>query len=329
MIPIKYHTFVDGQVDAGKITAERLNKNWDNLYDMFDPSVVGISEDNIASTAKILVSNRDYLGANKITGEFEFDTCPIFPDGSIDEDKINVVNFVVKSGGYIPDSDLSNNIPRKNGDEAISGAWSFNSIDPIIADVEELPAEIASGRILRYDGKLYVGKGSQWKELITEDALTAIEDTLANMVVWGVTPSSAYRNNNSSSHPTDSSTFVKLKETTINEAVSGELSLTVEARILTGSGQIYFAKNGTMLGETFDVPQSEDFVEYILPNQSITLSSGDKLQVWGKKVEGTPSLFVQNFSLRFNRAITTLGQHNLSSPLVTVEQSDLDATYNL
>ena len=319
MIPEKYHTFVDGQVDAGKITAERLNKNWDNLYDMFDPSVVGISEDNIASTAKILVSNRDYLGANKITGEFEFDTCPIFPDGSIDEDKINVVNFVVKSGGYIPDSDLSNNIPRKNGDEAISGTWSFNSIDPIIADVEELPAEIASGRILRYAGKLYVGKTSQWKELITEDTI----------LVRGITPSSAFRNNNGVVRSTDSSTFVKLKETTINEAVSGALSLTVHAFIYPGAGEIYFAKNGTMLGGVISVPQSEDSLPYTLSNQSITLSPDDKLQVWGRRAGGAANLVVSDFFLRFDRAIITLGQYNLSSPLVTVEQSELDATYDL
>lgn len=31
MIPVKFHIFQDGQVPAGKITAERLNKNWDIL----------------------------------------------------------------------------------------------------------------------------------------------------------------------------------------------------------------------------------------------------------------------------------------------------------
>jgi len=160
MIPTKFHTFVDGRTDAGKITAERLNKNWDNLYDMFDPSKVGIAEDNIAQNAKILISNRNYTGGNKITGLFEFSSFPIVPDNSI------------------PDSKLSNNIPKKDAANTFSALQTFNAgIDLnkaqakniVIDKVSTLPSGTSAdiGRIVycTADNKFYGWNGTEWRQL--------------------------------------------------------------------------------------------------------------------------------------------------------------------
>ncbi len=315
MIPVKFHVFQDGEVPAGKITAERLNKNWDALYDMFDPTKVGISEDNIAPTSKILVSDRDYI----ISGSFSFTTPPVFTAGAIPESAIDVENFVVKENGVIKDEDLPTNLARKDANETITGSWEFSSVAGVIKEVTSLPAEVTPGMILRYNGDLYLGTASAWVRLVREDTLLG----------YALTPSTAERNNNTTSQNTTSSSFVLLKETEINEEIGGELNLVVSAYVSGGAGEIYFAKNSSMLGSEITVTEIEP-VDKALNNVSISLQAGDKLQVFGRKLSGG-TLYVSDFRLHFDIGISSFLNVGLKNLLVlaTASQRDLDATYNL
>ena len=321
MIPNKYHTFVDGQVEAGKITAERLNKNWDNLYDMLDPQKVGISEDNIKNACKIVLSNQNYLGINKITGSWEFASLPTIPDGSIVESKINVINFVVKSGGVIPDSDIAVNIPRKENDETITGTWSFNSVKPTIISVASLPEQVVDGQIIRYNSELYLGANSQWKKLITQDE---VEEALVELVV-----SSTKRNINNGEQHTNSNVYIKLKETTINETILGKVTLSIldKVGVSGGSSTLYFAINDEQVGEIFN-GGNPDYTEHKQEDLSISFTSGDKLQLYGKLNSGT-TLYVDQLAIYFNKAITEIDGIRIAYPLTLASQSDLSATYDM
>jgi len=319
MIPQKYHIFQDGEVPAGLITAERLNKNWDNLYDMFDPQKVGISEDNIKDNCKIVLSNQNYLGSNKITGSWEFTSFPTIPDGSIAESKINVINFVVKSGGVIPDGDIAVNIPRKENDETITGTWSFNSVKPTITSVTSLPEQVVDGQIIRYNSELYLGANSQWKKLITQDKAASI----------GLIVGSTKRNINSGEQYTTSDTYVKLKETTINETILGKATLSILQRVSPsgGSADFYFAINDIQVGEIFS-GGDPGYTEKKQENLTISFTSGDKFQIWGKLNSGG-ALYVNQLAIYFDKAINKIAETEIANPLVLASQSDLDATYNM
>jgi len=87
-VPVKYYTFVDGQTPAGLITADRLNGNLDALFNALDPAADGLEDTNVKAGAKIVCSDRNYAGAAKITGSWEFDVFPTVPDGSIPATKL-------------------------------------------------------------------------------------------------------------------------------------------------------------------------------------------------------------------------------------------------
>ena len=85
MIPGIFYSFVDGKNAAGLITAARLNGNLEALFTWANGNV---DADNIIAVAavpasQVMVTDRDYLGANKITGSHEFSVLPTFPAGSI------------------------------------------------------------------------------------------------------------------------------------------------------------------------------------------------------------------------------------------------------
>jgi len=157
-IPSQFYTFQDG---TSLITAERLNKNWDELYKMFNPALVGIAEDNIANTSKILVSDRDYIGVDaKITGTWEFAVFPTVPDASI------------------PDAALSSNIPHKDTantfslKQTLSAGMDFSKTQAeniVVHKVSGLPGGVAAdtGRIVynTLDNKFYGWNGTSWLEL--------------------------------------------------------------------------------------------------------------------------------------------------------------------
>lgn len=305
-IPIKFHTFQDGQVPAGKITAERLNKNWDELYKMFNPVIVGISEDNIASSSKILVSDRNYIGSNKITGNWEFNTFPVVPDASIPESKINITNIITTS---TLDSNLPSNVVRSDSDEVISGAWTFqNPIENLVIEsVDNLPETITEGRLVRYNGVLYIGKSGAWKKLYTADEIVGVG------VVVGSTARISYTNTQS----TSDTSYIKLKEITLNEAVKGTIKLGVTTKVgLAGhTGYLYFAVNDTMIDAS---PRTiTNYVAYDeeLASYNIDVSAGSKIQVWGKVGSTSYGLYCFVLKVYYDKAIMSFGDVSIASPL--------------
>lgn len=78
-VPTKFFTFVDSQAEPGKLTAARLNGDFDPLYACLDPSVGGLEDTNVKSGAKIVCTDRSHT----ITGIWTFTTAAVFPDASI------------------------------------------------------------------------------------------------------------------------------------------------------------------------------------------------------------------------------------------------------
>lgn len=153
----KYYTFIDGKTPAGLVTADRLNGNLDAILNVANGN---IEDDNIKAGAKILVSNRNYIEDDKITGDFEFDAFPTVPNASI------------------PDAKLSANVPLKNATNAFSAKQTFNAGTDhnkqqaenfVFEKVSSLPGWTSAdiGRTL-FDttaGKAYVGGNSAWKQI--------------------------------------------------------------------------------------------------------------------------------------------------------------------
>jgi hypothetical protein len=151
-IVTKSHTFVDGSVPDGLITAARLNDNWDTLYTLVNGNLDGANVDSSA----IMIPGGDYT----ITGTFTFSTAPSLPDDSIG------------------DAALSDNVSLLDGAQTYSAkktfsggtnhskeqAESFN-----IEEVAGLPAYVAAdkGRLLYNtdDNKAYIGGGSDWEQI--------------------------------------------------------------------------------------------------------------------------------------------------------------------
>jgi len=306
-IPNKFHTFVDGQIDAGKITAERLNENWDRLYNMFNPNQVGISEDNIAAASKILISNRNYTGTNKITGSFEFSTFPIVPDGSIAESKINLVNFITKQNLA---SNLPTNLAYKDEDETISGNWIFNN--PIsnltIESVTSLPETVTNGRLIRYNGELYLGKDNSWKKLVPIDEL----------LTQGIISSSNLRNSKDTEDTHQNySGYLKWREFTLNEGSYGDLTFKIDAKVEAGQqATIYFAIDDVRISDYITITNTgyQTFSYAMSARQS--LPTNTKLQVWGIVNAQGQTCYIKNFRLYYDRAFVKLNNIDISGILL-------------
>jgi len=78
-VPVKFFTFVDSQADAGKLTAARLNGDFDPLYAALDPATGGLEDTNVKSGAKIVCTDR----AHTVTGVWTFTTAPVLPAASV------------------------------------------------------------------------------------------------------------------------------------------------------------------------------------------------------------------------------------------------------
>lgn len=311
-IPTIFHVFQDVHADAGKITAERLNTNWSRLYDMFDPAKIGISEDNIKTISKILVANRNYTGVNKITGSFEFNACPIIPDASLSEAKINIVNLVKKVSGKIPDTDIDTNIPRKNIDETISGSWTFNQpIKNLLAEHKEaLPDTVVNGQIIEFSGDLYVGKNDIWEKIkyvsspVSE--LGSIVSNNTRIAGGGILV-------------TNTVSYIKLKQYTANEA-TGPIRVIYGGE--SGIGGPYLnlqlKKNGVEVSTLTIAPDSTDSKSY----DFTSLAQNDTIELWGFISQGTVAQ-VNEFDICYDHAIKKIDGHTLITPITIAFESGL------
>ena len=311
-IPTIFHVFQDVHADAGKITAERLNTNWSRLYDMFDPAKIGISEDNIKTISKILVANRNYTGVNKITGSFEFNACPIIPDASLSEAKINIVNLVKKVSGKIPDIDIDTNIPRKNINETISGSWTFNqAIKNFLAEHKEaLPDTVVNGQIIEFSGDLYVGKNDIWEKIkyvsspVSE--LGSIVSNNTRIAGGGILV-------------TNTVSYIKLKQYTANEA-TGPIRVIYGGE--SGIGGPYLnlqlKKNGVEVSTLTIAPDSTDSKSY----DFTSLAQNDTIELWGFISQGTIAE-VNEFDICYDHAIKKIDGHTLITPITIAFESGL------
>lgn len=141
-----YHTWVDGKIPNGLITADRLNTNLSRLYDLVNGN---IDEDNIENPCKIMITSRDYNTGNyKITGAWEH-------DGTVQFDGAITANSTVTLNGAL----TATSTAELQGTTTISGALSCTNTVSISNTLEVTgTVSIKDTNELRfYDNGNYVG----------------------------------------------------------------------------------------------------------------------------------------------------------------------------
>lgn len=153
----RYYTFSDGKNAAGLITADRLNGNFDEVYDEVNGE---LDEANVATDATVLCADRNYTGADKITGNFEFDDCPVVPAASIADSYLSA---------NVPLLDAAQEFTAK---QTLSGGLDMDLVhieNLIVEKVAALPAWDVSykGRVVYCtgDNTFYGANDSTWKVL--------------------------------------------------------------------------------------------------------------------------------------------------------------------
>jgi len=109
-VPTKFFTFVDSQADAGKLTAARLNGDFDPLYACLDPASGGLEDTNVKAGAKIVCTDR----AHTVTGVWTFTTAPVLPAASIAESKL-ILNYATHSPANDPAAGEKAALPGTSG----------------------------------------------------------------------------------------------------------------------------------------------------------------------------------------------------------------------
>jgi hypothetical protein len=105
-VPTKFYTFVDSQADAGKLTAARLNGDFDPLYACLDPATGGLEDTNVKTGAKIVCTDR----AHTVTGVWTFTTTPVFgaaaiPNAALQTSVMLKTTYDTDADGQVEDSD--------------------------------------------------------------------------------------------------------------------------------------------------------------------------------------------------------------------------------
>jgi hypothetical protein len=156
----RYHTYVDGKVANGLISAARLNGEFDSILGLLNGN---IEDTNIKVGAKILCTDR----AATITAVHTFSTMPVLPAAGV------------------ADSKLSANVALLTGAQEFTGKKTFHGgIDGDMAQIENLVVQKVValptwssadiGRVLYCtgDGKFYGGGSVGWNQLDYTGAYT-------------------------------------------------------------------------------------------------------------------------------------------------------------
>lgn len=135
-----------------------------------------------------------------------------------------------------------------------------------------------------------------------------------------ISVSDTLENSNDAEKTTNQASYTKIKECKLNEALSVcRIKFDLKFTINTAYAKIY--KNGVAIGtEQSDVTGSwatktEDFAGF---------AKDDLIQVYGKAA-ATGVSHVQNFRFYYNRPITSIGGHTLTTPL-TITDSAISVT---
>ena len=117
-VPTKFFTFIDSQAPIGKLTAARLNGDFDPLYACLDPTTGGLEDTNVKSGAKIVCTDR----AHTVTGIWTFTTAPVLPAASIAEAKL-VLNFATHSPANDPVADEKAALAGTSGTPSVTNKY--------------------------------------------------------------------------------------------------------------------------------------------------------------------------------------------------------------
>lgn len=165
--------------------------------------------------------------------------------------------------------------------------------------------------------------------VITADHIAAGTITVDELVVnqrmyWYSAPSTTARNSNNTERTTQSASYVKLKETKINE-ITGKMNVRFAIGTTLGSpklayGRIY--KNGSPIGTKRSTGAAWEYFEEAINACTVN----DLIQIYCKKTGVGETAHVKDFQLRYDRAVSILAGIELASPAVTVLQTVFSVT---
>jgi len=168
------NVFTNGTEEVNIIDAPKVNADFNAVAYILNGN---IEHDNIKAGAKILVSDRDYTGGNKIIGTFEFNTFPTVPDASIPDAKLSS-NAMLKSAydadldGQVEDADhadTADDADTVDGQHASDLAAADHNHDGVYAPITEGVTNGNSHDHSAGDGALIPEGGLSLSDVITGD----------------------------------------------------------------------------------------------------------------------------------------------------------------
>lgn len=201
--------------------------------------------------------------------------------------------------------------------------WTGGAAGGIYIDEAEVRKQLAGVHI--EDGTITAAKivaGTITADEIHAGTITADNLEPGLKTYWYSTPSATDRNSNNAATSTLSTTYTKKKEIRVDED-TGKMRIYFEMKSLAGDrvyARIYIG--GVAIGterstlSTSYVDYSQDLGPYVDTNL---------IQIYAKATDGE-RVYVQNFRLQYDRAVSIACGEVLISPLVTDDQTPFSVT---
>lgn len=172
-------------------------------------------------------------------------------------------------------------------------------------------------------GKIYAK--SITADEIFAGTITADELVIGQRVHWYSLISGTTRNSNDAEKSTSSTSWIKIKETKLNEA-TGEMNIYFELKSSIGAiwvwARVY--KNGVPIG----LERATISGTYVAHNEDLgPFDEGDLIQIYAKATDPVTSL-VRYLRFRYDRAVTVVAGVELETPLATSATEHEDFSMN-
>lgn len=215
------------------------------------------------------------------------------------------------AGDYIPFVDIAGNETKKATKADLTGAQGVQGFQG--------PQGPQGSQGFQGNQGIVGPQGTQGYQ-----GLTGPQGSLGGIVIGNYVASNNLHNSNNTERSTDSTSYVKIKETQINVAMTSvRVKYDIKCGTLGFPGIYNLYKNGVAVGtETGD--NGEGTATTVTENLS-SISANDLIQVYAKNVSGSgKNAIALNLRFYYDGQITQFSTYVLSTAL-TVTNTDIDA----
>lgn len=164
---------------------------------------------------------------------------------------------------------------------------------------------------------------------IIAGTITADELILGQRQHWYSIASDTVKNSNDTERTTTSATYVKVKEIKLNED-TGKMRIRFGLKRVGGTVTLVAARiylNGVAIGTA----RTNNTTDYAYHDEDLQATEGfakdDLIQIYAhRSTDADTTCYVEDFQLRYTRAVSVAAGHELSTGLPTVDQAVFDVT---